>query len=543
MKHYIVVSYLSIFQRELKMLKYKQRVAKEEKDVYGILTNEAGTQAIFDCIKEESDGQEYTVDVFYFRSKATENKTLEKRQRFNDFYNKYNQVIIGDLLFIKNLKKDIPYKNVEKDEKELSESEYYELRVKRFAEMSRIKNVSVDAIPVNENSQIMDANKEQIQELINRLNNLKEKYSAKNEDFSIYIDSTGGPRDFSFLCIMLIKLLQLAKYNINEIVYSNINGKQDKEIISLNSTYAMLDISNGVSDFIKYGRVTSLRESLGRSEKNEENKDAVDELLKAMEQYSNKLAVCDLQDLDVVFDSIDSKMEELEKDDKIVDSRVQIMKLQFDEIRRQMAIQNPNEQFIVLLENYLGNGMLQQAVTLYNERMPYYLMNTLGAITIPNSVVNKKDDESDINYARKKLEKMLHGFSKQSGKKLAAEFIQKDSDLNDTVGFAGGIYVLKHIDEYLNGTVNILGKQENIISILKDYVIIRELRNHLNHVSENEVKCIMNDKSREFFGLEINKKDEDSNKVTTMSLFEIVEKHINIAYNNLLNLSKQEKAD
>ena len=308
------------------MLEYKQRVTKEEKDVYGILTNEAGTQAIFDCIKEESDGQEYTVDVFYFRSKKTESKTPEKRQRFNDFYNKYNQVIIGDLLFIKNLKKDIPYKNVEKVEEELSESEYYERRVKRFAEMSSIKNVSVDAIPVNEDSRIMDANKEQIQELINRLNKLKEKYSAKNEDFSIYIDSTGGPRDFSFLCIMLIKLLQLAKYNINEIVYSNINGKPDKEIISLNSTYAMLDISNGVNDFIKYGRVTSLRKSLGRSEKNEENKDAVDELLKAMEQYSNKLAVCDLQDLDVVFDSIDSKMEELEKDDKIVDSRVQIMR-------------------------------------------------------------------------------------------------------------------------------------------------------------------------------------------------------------------------
>ena len=105
------------------------------------------------------------------------------------------------------------------------------------------------------------------------------------------------------------------------------------------------------------------------------------------------------------------------------------------------------------------------------------------------------------------------------------------------------MYILKYIEEYLNRTVKILGKQENIISILKDYVIIRELRNHLNHVSENEVKCIMNDKSREFFGLEINKKDEDSNKVTTMSLFEIVEKHINIAYNNLLNLSKQEKAD
>ena len=208
-----------------------------------------------------------------------------------------------------------------------------------------------------------------------------------------------------------------------------------------------------------------------------------------------------------------------------------------------MAIHNPNEQFIVLLRNYIDNGMLQQAVTFYNERMPYYLMNTLRAITILDSVMNKKKENSDITYTRKKLEKMLHGFSKKKGEDLETEFIQKDSDLVDTVGFAGGIYVLKHIEEYLNGTVNILGKQENIISILKDYVIIRELRNHLNHVSENEVKCIMNDKSRKFFGLEITKKDENSNKVTTMSLFEIVEKHIKIAYENLLNLSKQKKPD
>lgn len=489
MKHYVAISYLSKFQGSLKVHEYQSKL-EDEQLYYGILTNEAGIQAILDNIKMQYDGKEVTVDIIYFCSQEVGEKSKEKREKFNQFYENYKKGNVELTSYIQILKKDTSEKNHEMNcSEELSEAQYYENRVKTFGSLRGLK-VNVHKIPINENSNMIDANREQIGRLFDELERLKEEFAdGTNNNYHIYIDSSGGPRDFSFLCILMIKMLQLAGYNEEKIIYSNINRKDGNEIISLSSTYDMLNITNGINEFIKYGKVSTLRESLGRKEKKKyEKEDSVEVLLSDMEKYSKSISICELNNIKDIFDCINKDMKKIEEE-KELDSRTQIMKLQFPYIREKMGISNPKKQFLVLLDNYIKNGMIQQAITFYNEKMPEYLMSTINMLVIKKHILPK-----DIYRQRDKVESLLHGFDDEQIKDEA------NKKYNEYGKYGVSVYMLSNLDKYGDVTFP-NGKKEQVIEVLKDYVVIREIRNHMDHVSKNTI--MGNTKAKEFFCFEM----------------------------------------
>lgn len=566
MRHYIVLSYLSIFQKELEVFEYKQKISKKEKQTYGILTNEAGIQAILDCILEDVNQKEATIDIFYFQSDAVSIETQEKRNKFVRFYSTFKENEDKVLDYIEGLKKDISNSIDMEAGEALSESSYYERRVESFAEEKGLK-VKLHPIKISENTDMVDANKEQITQLFEELEKLKNQYSASNRDFNVFIDTSGGPRDFSFLCIMLIKLLELLEYVIRNIIYSNVN-KIGNEIVSIDSTYEMLEITSGINEFIQCGRVTTLRRSLGRNlEKNSKNKDMVDVLLNSMEEYSNSISICNLEKLESTFSEIDSSKNLIESTTQLLDSRTQIMKLQFPLIRKKMGISDPERQFTILLKSYIENNMLQQAVTFYNEKMPSYLMKILHMMQVNGLVIN-----SNKKNARTQIEAILHGLeiehcfkSIQEEKKgktyefekrvigsiefatsvldTANEMYRRNPYKNESnvpfeeklfstidpkvVGlgnYSSGVFVLSNISSYSN-IVFPNGNQQKVVEILKDYLVIREIRNHMNHVSEKAI--INNVKASEFYGFKL---EGDG------SLYDCIQKHLENSYDRLIKL-------
>lgn len=542
MKHYVAISYLSKFTR-MEVKEYSNKLTEQDKKIYAILTNEAGIQGILDCIKEESD--DYTIDVLYLQSKEVVN-TKGKRKKFDEFYKSYQQGVIKLDSYINALKEDVPPRTEEEIKQEemkqsetedFHESEYFERRVKHFAKIRNLKEPKIIPIEVSENVDMVSANKNQLQGFINAMQELTDNYNAKKEDFHIYLDSTGGPRDFSFLCIMLIKLLQFEEYNVEKVIYSNINSGEENEVGSIDNCYEMLGIINGVSEFINYGRVATLKSSLGRNTESE-NEDSVDRLLESMERYSNMLSICDFNSLKETYKLINDKMEKVKNDLKNneFDSRVAIMAMQFPHIIEQMGISDPRQHFLKLFENYKKNDMIQQAVTFYNEKMPEYIMENLQLIQIDDLVV-----ESNNVSPRNRIEALLHGLEVYNCYKAiheerhnriykcdrqeihSNEFIIEIRDFAEKIWskrvprcenlyrsklynafleieeygkYAETVYILSNIDNFPNIKFP-KGNKEQVITLLKDYLVIREIRNHMNHASDDPL--MESQKAQEYF--------------------------------------------
>jgi len=518
MKHYIVISYLSIFTK-MKVQEYSNRLCGEEKETYAILTNEAGIQGILDCICQDKGTEDYDINVLYFESNAVRKKS-GKRKKFDDFYKEYKQGVINLDSYVNQLKQEIPVRSEEEIEKnrddDFNESLYYENRIRYFSEIRGLKLPKMNAIQVSEDVDMATANKEQLQRFIDKMEELTKDFSMENQNIGVYLDFSAGPRDFSFLSIMLTKLMQYKKYEVKNVIYSNINGNSHNEIGSIISSYEMLDVISGVNEFVNYGRVETLRKSLG-IDKDISKDDAVSKLLDSMQTYSNMLSICDFSELDKTYKAIQDNMGLVENEVKGgMDNRVAIMKMQFPYIIKQMAISNPQKEFLKLFNNYIKNGMIQQAVTFYNERMPEYLFQALKALEVNDLVI-----ESNKKSSRNRLEALLHGMEIKEGYKSYCKGYAK---------YASGVYILKNIDSFPNIKFP-KGNKSVVIQIMKDYVIMREIRNHMNHVSEDKIMNSQN--ARKFYDFMANESNED--KLT----FDYIQEHLDKSYKHLEELQKK----
>ncbi|SES64382.1 TM1812 family CRISPR-associated protein [[Clostridium] polysaccharolyticum] len=529
MNHYIVISYLSRFTK-IKVQEYWNRINNDKK-IYAILTNEAGIQGILDSIAEKQENEKYTVDVLYFCSNEVR-RTEGKREKLESFFKEYQQGVVNLDSYVKALEQELYPKEKDGSEsaerKEINESIYYESRVKHFAEMRKLCKVNVKKIDVNEDLGMADAYKEQLQKFIEELERLKQQDSDKEEHtFYVYIDSSGGPRDFSFLSLILTKLLELKEHNkfkVENIIYSNINSKNGNEIGSIKDSYGMLGVINGVNEFVKYGRVNTLKESLHKESGLMEGKDLVDELLCSMQKYSNMISICDFKKLPEIYDEIYKKMKDLENVNyDVIDSRVEILKALLSTVRVKMGIGKTIPQFVKLFKHYCDNDMIQQAVTFYNEKMPEYIMEELKLLEINNLVI-----KSNKKNARSKVEAVLHGL--EGGYKAFLSDYEKYAKEYGSEKYAKAVCILSNVDEFSNIKLK-KGNKDQVITVLKDYLVIREIRNHMNHASDEPL--MKNEKARDYF--DFRKKSEQS----LLCEYDSIKEFLENAYEHLCMFESQ----
>lgn len=192
--------------------------------------------------------------------------------------------------------------------------------------------------------------------------------SPEKKKTYVYVDYTGGFRDISFLMTSIIRYLEFADIECKKIVYSNLSKSDESKnrIYELNCIYDMYQMINGVSEFVSTGNAVQLGKLF--------EKENTPDLINAIIEFSNSMAVCDMSKIDQTVNDMAKLTEEVQEEHNSVyyemfQSMIPMIreKMRLKEVVKQGKINYP-----VLIDWCTDNGLIQQATTLYVEKMPFY---------------------------------------------------------------------------------------------------------------------------------------------------------------------------
>jgi len=227
--------------------------------------------------------------------------------------------------------------------------EELEKTVTDFAAEAGIK--APEMIPVSASESKMETAVDQIAKLV-------------TENDRVYIDTTGGFRNSSYLLMAVVRVLEYAGIGLTKAIYARAFG--DKEIVDVTSIYRMFDLINAVNSFSHNGDSRQLEEYF----KDQEN-ETVKRTIAVMKAFSDEISLCRTSKLHDVLTQLNislSELSELQTDSE----DIILLKSLADTIRMKFGFSKDRIDYPEIVKWCLDNKMIQQAVTIYVEKMPEY---------------------------------------------------------------------------------------------------------------------------------------------------------------------------
>lgn len=207
---------------------------------------------------------------------------------------------------------------------------------------------------------------------------------AKGPGQDIYVDFTGGFRDISMLMVTITRYLEFSGRRLRKIVYVKYDGaKGPKPIIDIEGIYDQLNLINGTGSFLETGNPQELEKALPELPENSPEK----ELLDAIQAFSNAMSICGVSGIEENIIRMREKVAALElpregevllKSEMLrflgptIQSQMKLDDIVTDQGNREYSVNYP-----VLISWCVENRLIQQAITLYTEKMPSWYFSTL----------------------------------------------------------------------------------------------------------------------------------------------------------------------
>ncbi len=248
---------------------------------------------------------------------------------------------------------------------------------------------------------------------------------------NVYIDYTGGFRDTSFLTTVLIRYLEFINISCIDIVYSNYN---DQKIYSLLYIYDMFRLLNAVSQFVETGSGKLLNNIF-----NSARHEPTGELAESIQEFAQVIQLCNVREVDRVLGKLTGAIRKLEEYDQMdnaesgnADIQVEMFQELLKVIKKKFYMERGNVSLTYpgLIRWCVDNDLLQQALTLYVEKMPvvYYDKGMINK----EPCDNEESSEADCFYKKlyawvlREDEDQLYAFRKQITK--VKQMQEKNSD-------------------------------------------------------------------------------------------------------------------
>ncbi len=222
------------------------------------------------------------------------------------------------------------------------------------------------------------------------------KVLLHEEQSSIYIDYTGGLRDTSFLMTVIIRYLEYHNSICKRIVYSN----KDKTMICvMDCIYDMFQLLNGVDQFTRTGNA-ELLEKCSEKEKDEKTKDLLEKIVK----FSKVMSICDIKAIEKLLPDIDNGLKNYEKNAARASLFGEIFRDMIGIIKKKLYIEaGKSLGYPELIRWCLDNNMIQQALTLYIEKIPSYYYDTDMLIMPQEKIMESQGKTKEIIAFYEKL--------------------------------------------------------------------------------------------------------------------------------------------
>lgn len=277
---------------------------------------------------------------------------------------------------------------------------------------------------------------------------LSQIMSTVKKGDEILLETTGGLRDAIMYLLLVSRALSYSGIPTAGAVYSNLGSK---EIVDCSRLAGLFDLIGGMQELSSFGSVRKLREYYRGQDKTEPE---VVALLDAMERLKEDITLCRTKRLEERIAAFNAAMEQAERcSDTLMRALLPAFR---DKFGRKLTVPG-------LIRWCIKSNMLQQALTIYKERIPSYILSrkdpVLSVKKNAPSPENKKDYESE-DEARFRTQLLT----------LAM--------LRDPERYF-------HLSDFNKGPRVTYSKLQEI---LMDYAYIRLLRNKINHASEQETQ-------------------------------------------------------
>lgn len=264
---------------------------------------------------------------------------------------------------------------------------------KSFASIEKIAVDYEEGMDSTEKSEI-DISRERIPQIFRELQKKLEgcKY--------VYIDYTGGLRDTSFLMVVIIRFLESMGIECRKVVYSNFHCKPKALVDMTESHYKILQMINVTDEFLKSGNARGMEEFF-KNMPDEKGCEKVRNVITALNEFSDTVNLCNLESLDEKIKMLVSSIEEFEAEKENPNLYCEMFRALLPTIKKNMYMDvkenrlidaNCHVNYPQVIRWCLNYNLIQQALTLYVEKMPvYYIEHQYIPKCLQEEVNGKKE--------------------------------------------------------------------------------------------------------------------------------------------------------
>lgn len=195
-------------------------------------------------------------------------------------------------------------------------------------------------------------------------------------DSNVFLDITGGQRDATNILQLLTRFLKYNNINTELSIYANlvnqdisdvvVNGRIEKN----ESIVKMYDLLDAFTEFKTNAKCDLLVECL-----KEFDDPLIKEFVNSIREFSDALRLCHVKELPEKISCLKNCLNDIQNVD-IKNNNIIILKRLNDFFFNKINILNSNENdFLNIIEWCLDNGLIQQALVFYCEKIPDYLFD------------------------------------------------------------------------------------------------------------------------------------------------------------------------
>ena len=205
----------------------------------------------------------------------------------------------------------------------------------------------------------------------------------------IYLDITGGFRHANYLTMLMLKFADFIDKNIrvNRVVYANFSTSP-KCITDITDIYKLFDLVNGAQNFTSFGNSELLEKYF---DENVSGDRRISELVKCMRDFSEAVTLCKTNSIDGITERMNALITEIQSSAPTDNKGEMFFRKIIDVIRMKFGLTGSDSlNYLNIIRWCVQNGMLQQALTLYVEKVPKYLLDRENGIIKASDKIRKQ---------------------------------------------------------------------------------------------------------------------------------------------------------
>ena len=265
-------------------------------------------------------------------------------------------------------------------------------------------------------------------EMAERIMDYAEAKKAQGDTVVLHADLTGGPRHAVMLMFAVMRLLQYNGIEIGKTMYSDFNKKIVEEA---NDIYSLFDLIAGADEFAQFGSVSAILRYFGYDKKILARPPHISErlhrLLLAMHGFAEEIKVCHYGAFAHAVEELSKALKEFREGSEadgtdINEGMIAQLRFRVEEEYREILGEKIDD--VKLLHWCVNHGYLQQALTLFTERVPEILKER-GIVTLPPEFAAKVQDSMDKKDKRSTIFYFFAEYVESKGAGMVDAFLDK----------------------------------------------------------------------------------------------------------------------